>query len=334
MWTQVLARAGLEVRTLDADHIQLQTPESAVRMWVQHRPRALAASQISAAPAPNCLMHLPRISEKALRAAEEKGWSVVTDDGRLSLLADDGSRTRREPAISKPPAARRAPGPAQYGRFAVVRRLLETGPQNQADLAQGTRMTQPRVSRILSPLRQDGLIARTAAGWEPANWDALCDWFLATYPGPGGVTTHWFSLDPPVVAAAAATAATARAGRVGVSGDVAADLILPWRRPEHVVVYAERGANLADSGFTPAVSPQDATMTFIVPKDPGVWLPRPWTPSPSRPDIELVDPVQILFDLYAASGSDAEQAAERWRQALQAGSLPDFLGGSVGSRQT
>jgi hypothetical protein len=179
------------------------------------------------------------------------------------------------------------------------------------------------VSRILTSLQAQGLIIRAVQGWEPADWGRLCAWFLANYQGPGGVRTYWYSLQPTVHAAMAATqAASAEGIRAGLSGDAAADLVLPWRRPQHAAVYAERGVDLAQHGFTPAVFEQDATLTLIVPKDHGVWPPSAWRPDAKRSEVELVDPVQVLYDLHIAAGADAHQAAERWRDALQSRSMP------------
>jgi hypothetical protein len=324
MWMQVLAEAGLEARALDADHIQLNTRAGAMTVRVLHRAHPLSPSQLPAATEPDSLLHVPRISRKAMQAAAADGWSVVTDDGRLSLLLPDGTRIHREPAGAMAPRDRRAPGPAQFGRFAIVRRLLEDGPQHQARLAKATGIGQPRVSRILMPLRERGLLTRTDLGWAPADWELLCDWFLATYPGPGGVATYWYSLDPVPMAALAAVAACAKVGRAALSGDAAADLVLPWRRPRQAVVYAERGADIGKAGFTSSVSAADATLVLVVAKDPGVWPPHAWTPLPAHPGVELADPVQILHDLHTASGPDADQAAQRWRSALGAGTLPRF----------
>jgi hypothetical protein len=327
-----LAEAGIDVLVLDADHVQLQTPAGPMTMRLQHRPRPLFPSQLPPDPSSTTLLHVPKISTKTLRRAETSGWSVITDDGHLSLLLKDGTRFRRQPTRPEAPARKRSPGPPQYGRFAVVRRLLEEGPHKQARLAADAGMTQSRISRILGSLREQGLLTRTHQGWAPADWDKLCDWFLTSYPGPGGMRMHWYSLDStPGAAEAAGTAALAANTRLGLSGDVAADLVLPWRRPRSAVVYADRGFDLTQAGMTPAVSPRDATLTVIVPKDPGVWPPRPWTPRRNVSRMEVVDPVQVLYDLYTATGPDAEQAADQWRFALRAGILPDFPNASSGT---
>jgi hypothetical protein len=326
VWSRALTDAGIGTLPLDADRVLLSTPAGQMTMRLRTYSRALAPSQIPPPPSSRGLLHLPTISHRTMKAAEASGWSVVTDDGQLSLLLDDGTRLRRELATRPQADAKRSPGPPQYGRFAVVRALLETGPCSQMRLAHRVGMTQSRVSRLIASLAEQDLVRRTENGWSPRDWQQLCDWFLSHYQGPGGVSTYWYSLDPPVPAATkamkAATATTE--ARAGLSGDAAADLVLPWRQPQYAVVYAERGVDLSLYGFTPAFSPQDSTLSLIIPKDQGVWPPEVWRPNSKRSDMAVVDPVQVLYDLHNAPGPDAHQAASRWRAALRHRRLPRF----------
>ena len=55
------------------------------------------------------------------------------------------------------------------------------------------------------------------------------------------------------------TATEALPGTVAVSGDVAADLIAPWRSPYRAVLYARAGLDLTPAGLTPA-GEDDATL--------------------------------------------------------------------------
>lgn len=326
MWSSALREAGIDSLALDADHVLLTTPVGQMTMRLRRYLRPLAPSQV---PPPSStshgLLHLPTMSPRTREAVEASGWSVVTDDGQLSLLLDDGTRLRRGLAARPPDGAKRSPGPPQYGRFAIVRALLEGGPCSQTLLAHRAGVTQSRVSRLTASLADQHLVRRTKSGWSPLNWDRLCDWFLSHYRGPGGVSTYWYSLDPPVHAATKAmnalTAGTET--RAGLSGDTAADLVLPWRHPQYAVVYADRGIDLSAHGFTPAISRQDSTLMLTVPKDQGVWLPKAWRPS-KRSNVAVVDPLQVLYDLHNATGPDAHQAAGRWRAALRSRRLPSF----------
>jgi hypothetical protein len=127
------------------------------------------------------------------------------------------------------------------------------------------------------------------------------------------VTTFWYGLGTParqaeaaldLVSAQPATAAL-------ISGDVAADLLAPWARPQRAVVYARTGADLAAAGLTPSPAEQ-ATLAFIVPADPGVWI----RPGESKNGVPLADPLQVLWDLQNSPGPDADQAAGHFRSWL------------------
>jgi hypothetical protein len=99
-----------------------------------------------------------------------------------------------------------------------------------------------------------------------------------------------------------------------LSGDVAADLIAPWRHPERLVVYARTGIDPTTVGLVPAAQ-EDSTLEFVVPEDPGVW-PAPST-DPTRDGalLPLANPLQILWDVGRASGPDTDEAVARlWRE--------------------
>ena len=140
----------------------------------------------------------------------------------------------------------------------------------------------------------------------------LIAWWLHRYPGPGGATSYWASLAP---LADQATAATAEApGPVAVSGDLAADLLAPWRRPRQVVVYAAQPPALTDRGFVPATSVEDASLVLTAPQDRGVWLPAPWPLGEDQ--LPSADPLQVLYDIGRSGGPDAPDAAEHLTEAL------------------
>jgi hypothetical protein len=128
--------------------------------------------------------------------------------------------------------------------------------------------------------------------------------------------TFWYGLESPGQQAQTVVGLLARDGhgRVAVSGDVAADLIAPWRSPHRAVIYAETGVDLTTGGLTPA-NEADATVELIVPRDPGVW-PKPTIEKPSgRPP--LADPLQILWDVARAPGPDADEAVRHLQRVLR-----------------
>jgi hypothetical protein len=199
----------------------------------------------------------------------------------------------------------------------VIRTLVLLGPRRQADLAELARVSQPRVSQICADLIRDGLLAPRMLG--VLDWQALVDRWLRDYPGPGGVTTHWYGLGAlsDQVAAVIECLARIRGGSrraPRVSGELAADLISPWGRPASAVVYAANGADLSAARLAPCPA-AEATLRLTVPQDPGVWA----MPAQSRPSGELLlsvaDPLQVLYDLRQAPG-DAAQTADRLRADL------------------
>ncbi|MEU5722683.1 helix-turn-helix domain-containing protein [Micromonospora sp. NPDC047738] len=186
----------------------------------------------------------------------------------------------------------------------------------QQQLAAVTGVSQPRVSQALAALAEQGLAHRTPAGWDVADIDAVFDWWLNSYPGPGGLRTLWYGLEPPVQQAEAAVSllTSGDSGRMAISGDVAADRVAPWRAPRRVVVYAQTGVDLTSAGLTPA-DEGDATVELIVPKDPGVW-PRP-TADEASGSVPLADPLQILWDVARAPGPDTDEAVRHLRRTLR-----------------
>jgi hypothetical protein len=75
--------------------------------------------------------------------------------------------------------------------------------------------------------------------------------------------SYLYSLDEPLELArrASGTAGTATGGVL--SGDVGADLLVPWRRPDHLVAYSGPGAFLDKRlGATPVHGRHDANITW------------------------------------------------------------------------
>lgn len=132
------------------------------------------------------------------------------------------------------------------------------------------------------------------------------------YPGPGGVTSYWISLDDP--ATQTRKALEVLGDETVVSGDPAADALTPWRRPSTSTLYVRRGVSLAPAGFVPVASQAEATLTLCAPKDPGLWLLTPWIVA----GLPLADPVQIVYDVLIGQGSDRDEATNHLRDALNA----------------
>ncbi|WP_204133771.1 hypothetical protein [Phycicoccus sp. CSK15P-2] len=212
--------------------------------------------------------------------------------------------------------------------------LLTGHAQTQSDLAGHAGIGQPRASQILTDLADRGWVARARhrrVTWQVSHWDALLDWWLASYPGPGGVSSHWLGLEEPMVqvraaydvldAASPAAEPSQEQLHPTLGGGLAADEYAPWAVPAHALLYAPVHADLTPAGLTP-VAEQDATLTVTVPRDPGL---RPAgalarfgrTLAPGTP-LPLTDPFQVLWDLTSARTVDSDQAAGVLREHLRA----------------
>lgn len=279
------------------------------------------------------LLVVPAASVAALGTARAAGISVIVVSGDRpggvsghvvldATVVDVG--TSGSTAIPETSPSR--PGPTAWGALTVVRHLLTGVVAGQAELATRAGISQGHVSQVLSPLVAAGLVPRTTTSrrvrWAAADWDALADRWLGTYPGPGGFTTCWYGLAPAREQAIAVADVLGTAGlTAAVSGDVAADVLAPWHRPARAVLYADveenpDAADLTRIGLV-ASGTQEATLELVVPADPGLWPPLGGTSD----GLPLVDGMQVLWDLRRASGSDVDQAVHVLREALRGRAL-------------
>jgi hypothetical protein len=257
-----------------------------------------------------------------VHAAGQQGWNLVTDDGTLRLLLGDDHLRRDKPTGEARRTHRR--GPTSWATFTLVRRLLAGPPATQRELAERTGVTQSKISRALNRLTTHNLVHKDTSGWQPTDFDALLDWWLENYPGPGGVTSHWYSLENAVTQAKEAI--DVLENRAVVSGDPAADALAPWRRPSTCALYVHVGASLASAGFVPVTSAAESTLTVCAPKDPGLWLPTTWIAA----GLPLADPLQIIYDVVNGTGTDRVEAATHLREALRTTIRPHWQNAVTG----
>lgn len=330
VWEAVQA-AGLDLvaRGPDAVELRFDDPDeasqpAAVEFKVLASARPLTPSAVreltgQQEPGRPVLLIVPSATDAVRAEVAAQGWSVIVVEGaagphgQIRLGPDRvvpvGSA---QPAVQARPAR---PGPAPWGTSTLLRRLLLGAAATQADLAARSGISQPRVSQVLKELSGEGLVERVVAAgtsrWSVTGWDALLGRWLSTYPGPGGIPTYWYGLDAPADQARAAVRQLTEAAGADavVSGEVAADLLAPWRRPARAVVYARDGADLGDVELAPAGA-AEATLELIVPADPGVW-PAPPSEDFADAELPLADPLQVLWDLHRTAGVDAGEAADR-----------------------
>ena len=309
VWMTVLADAGMSVESVDPAHVLLRLGGQSKTALVR-RLAVLSPSKVPATPGEPGLLVAPRATARALDAARSNGWDVVTETGQVAVRIG-GRLVAGGTDATAGPSDGGHPGPCSWGLFTLARRLLVGLPLSGVGLARLAGVSQSRASRLLSSLTGLGLVGRGPDGYRPSNWRGLLDWWLDAYPGPGGTVSYWAGADD--LAAQTRRAVDALSvGRVAVSGDVAADLLAPWRQPGVTVVYAKHGLPLGGHGFVPVGSLEEATLVLRCPADPGVWLPSDWVVG----GVPLADPVQIVFDVAAGPEPDRAEAAGRLADTL------------------
>jgi hypothetical protein len=297
----VLVRAGFAVASEGARRVVL-TPRGGIpqtfNLVVRKQPPR--PSNVTA-PAPGrWLLYAPEISPLVGAALSNAGWSWLSDDA-CDLRAD--AWEHRVMDASQPEEARPL-RPIRRGRpasttWSIVRSLaMSPEPLRQIELAARAGATQGRVSQVMKTLVADGLAVRDRRGWCSRDRRRLATWFLDHYPGPGGVQSWWFHLDPLLVQVASLTD---NDPSLVVSGDAAADQLAPWRSPTHAVMYSPALVDLRAAGFVPADGPADGSLLLVaVPSDTSLFAGE-----------GLADPLQIAYDLRRLGGADRAEAAER-----------------------
>ncbi|HEY2043047.1 MAG TPA: hypothetical protein VGH11_10260 [Jatrophihabitans sp.] len=315
MWNTVLEEHGIAVVPVDREHVRLADDEHSAVFFVLTIPRIARAHDIRPVPEHHALLIADAITSEALERAWASGWSVVTDDGAGRVRLAD--RTLHFDALTSAQPPKRPPGRPGRGVFSVLRALFAIeGGARQDEIAEFAQVRQAAISKALSRLADLDLVAREAHGWEVTNRGGAVAWWLANYPGPGGIETHWFGVDS--ISEQAYRAYTAlKMGRTRpvISGDVAADLVAPWRTPRRAILYAERGSDLSDVGLTPSDA-STATLTLVLPQDVGAW---PVSKASvliemrGHGDVARANAFQVLYDLSRSPGPDADEAMEAWR---------------------
>ena len=315
VWITTLEENGIAVLPIDSEHVRLTDGDDSAVVFVLTVPRVARTHDVKPAPESHALLVARSITNEALERASAAGWSVVTDDGtgRLRL----GQRTVRLDSTISAQLPRRPRGRPGRSVFSVVRALFALeGGARQDEIAEFAHVGQAAVSKALNRLAERDLVARGQRGWQVTDRAGATAWWLAHYPGPGGIETHWFGVDPINEQAyrAFTTLSDERAKPV-VSGDVAADLVAPWRTPRRATLYAQRGADFTAIGLTPSDA-SASTLTLVLPDDPGVW---PISKTPvliemrGHGDVARANAFQVLYDLSRSPGPDAGEALEAWR---------------------
>lgn len=265
------------------------------------------------------LMVAPFVSEPLGRILTSADWSWADDQGNFDLRAPGLLLRQRRTATA--PVPRRRSLPLGSGSFAVIRTLVTFSEGEEAGataLAAQAGVSQPRASQVLHQLHDLKLIEKTGHGrWEPHR-EALLDRFLAEYPGPKGSEQYCYSLDSPTEVAVRAGRGSTPRRPIAVSADVGPDLILPWRRPSLVVLYAKHVIDPSSLGLIDAQGRHDANVIVRMPDDHSVFPSHALTAGVQGNDVPLADPLQQIWDLQDLGGADRLEAAGRLREWLLA----------------
>lgn len=325
-WRQALADEGVTVDAVDHHHVRLIDEASSVTRVVLLRAyrQPISSSKIPPLDERAGLLVVPRGTDAFFHAARQGGWSVAADSGELDVTVGRRHILRRH---EDQPIGKRRTGRTPWPLFTTGRVLgcLATAPLPGASVTQeilarivGT--SQPTINRAVRRLAEHGLLSTTRGRLHVPDPDALTNWWIENYPGPGGVTAYWYSLASPAEQARAAvallTGGRSRTDPV-VSGQVAADLLAPWQRPDRVQIYARKAVPLAAAGFVAVAAPEDATLTVTVPADAGIWLRSPWPATLLGARVDLADPLQVLYDVASADDPTAAESGDRLRNALR-----------------
>jgi hypothetical protein len=307
--------------------LEVETDGRTARFAVQTKSRApypheldrLKQSRPVLAARGHPLIVAPYISEPLGSILTRDGWSWADNQGNFDLRAP--GLLLRQRRTSAPAAPKRRTLPRGSGSFAVIRALIGgSGGQDEEPgataLAAQAGVSQPRASQILHQLHELELIGRSGHGrWEPRR-EALLDRFLAEYPGPGGSEEYYYSLGSPVDLAVRAGRASTQSRPIVASADVGPDLILAWRRPSLVILYARHVIDPAGLGLTQAQGRHDANVIMRTPQDRSVFPEPALVAQVQGSTVPLADPLQQIWDLQDLDGADRIEAAGRLRQWL------------------
>jgi len=304
-----LAEHDLAVSMPDAHHVILTGPSGERKYFLRIHTRPPGPAQIVQAAADARTEHLPglliapKASPAAQHAALRAGVSLllapdsvgqftrghlITPSGDLLTLAETTATAVRR-------------GRRPWATIAIATYLLEGDTSTQDALARRAGVSQARTSQVLHALER--WVQRTERGWTATDPAGLTQW-LAEQSPPGRTATTWLGLDDPApTAATVAHWLTAQNVNYALSGDVAADLLAPWARPTHALVYVDQALDLTPLGLTPAPS-EAATLELVVPDDPYVLRDARQLPS----DLVIAHPWRIWADTAARGNTDAADA--------------------------
>ncbi|MCA5892878.1 helix-turn-helix domain-containing protein [Isoptericola sp. NEAU-Y5] len=249
------------------------------------------------------------VTERVLQRAVKGQIDILTASPARLVHAGVTYTAEEDPDLQQARPATKRPA---WTRWAVERYLLLAAePARQSLIASVLGTSQQSVSNAARHLA--GLVADHGDGLIVTDRAGLLEHWRDEYAGPGGQEFGWYSLDPVTdQVISAVRAATLLDVRPLVSGDVAADLLAPWKLPTQGRIYVDGPVDLAEEGFVPAPV-DDATLVTCVPRDPSIWRladPPAVTPS-THGEVRLADAAIIYWDVAESTDLDSGPAAEQ-----------------------
>jgi hypothetical protein len=273
------------------------------------------------------LLMVPFVSEALGAVLTGAGWSWADSQGNFDLRASGSFESRTPSLLLKQRRSTTAPTatskslPTGSGSNAIIRALIKFGVGEEEEkgasaLAAQAQVSQPRASQVLDRLHRLDLVERTGSGrWRP-NREELFDRFLEEYSGPGGSERYFYSIDPILDVAVRAGQLHDHDRPVVVSADVGPDLVVPWRRPTLLVLYAVGDVEPAQLRVVDAQGAGDANVIIRRPTDKSVFPSPEFVGDIRGSDVYMADASQMIWDLQSLGGADRLEAAGRLREWL------------------
>ena len=246
-------------------------------------------------------------TEGVLEQARAGVVDVLTEQPLQLILNGEVFTPSLEETV--PQRSRAVPGRLAWGRWAIERcLLLAVTPLTQSQIADLVGVSQQMVSRVCR--RLGAWIATTSSGVVLSEPMKLLERWRQEYPGAGGQQFGWYSLDPVVKQTLTAVSeAKLLDARPLVSGDVAADRLMPWKLPSRGRIYVDSPIDLAGCGFVPAPL-DEATLITCVPADPTVWRLTELGIFQIHDDMDLADAALVYWDVLNSEDIDSQEAAD------------------------
>jgi hypothetical protein len=317
--------AGATVRQLVGFSTGADSPDDMVEISIDDATITLAIERKRRAPYPHEIENLrsrhqlllmvgtptllaPRVSEGQAKELTVQGWSWADDLGNFDL------RTRH--VVLRNWACQESGRESRRGRLLphgarglrIVRTLIGEMPELAArtsSIASKAKVSDARTSQVMAQLQRAGTVQKRPDGAWDIDRKALLELFLDDYPGPGGDRSYFYTLDLLSTSRDLVSNAT---GPIALSGDIAADLLVPYRRPTHAVIYVN--SNVPLDGLVKTNKAEDANLTAIRPWDTSVFPIGGDFVSP----LPLAEVTQIAWDLKSLGGSDRAEHLQRMKE--------------------